>query len=619
MVKPFQIGSEPVLCDGAMGTLLYARGGVPFGRCFDELDLTRPDLVRSVHLDYIRAGAEIIETNTFGANAIRLSGHGLDARTAEINAAGVRLAIEARDLCGQHVWIAGAVGPLGRGLAPMGHIAPSRARAVFQEQIAALATAGADLLILETFGDLREMTEAVLAARSVCALSIIAQMAFNEDGRTLAGDSPQDVVSALEGLGVTALGANCSIGSEPMLRVIEAMAGVTHIPLSAQPNAGFPAYVSGRYVYLASPEHMADYARRMVEAGAAVVGGCCGTTHEHVSAMRDATRGLRLKSGASASSQPPPAPTTPVAVRPVVTPTRLARKLGKGFVVTLEVDPPRGFDVGGLVKRLEPLARLGYVDALDVADSPRAQARMSALALCSLLQMRLGLETILHVAIRHRNLVALHSDLLGAHALGVRNVLAVMGDPPRDGDYPEASVVADITPSGLMALLKAFNRGQGPGGARTDQPTAFTIGGAFNPNAQDPDKEQRALEKKLAAGVDFLLSQPVYDPDVVERWRQRLGGFPVPLLVGVLPLRSLRHAEFLHNEVPGIVVPEEVRRQLRAAGEDNEEAVGLALARELLVAVAPLVGGAYVIPPFGHYDVVEPLFKGLETSVLGHR
>ena len=585
----------PVLCDGAMGTELYARADVAF-------------------LDYIQAGAEVIDTNTFGANRVRLAGHGLQDRVWETNQAAVAVAREARRLTGQHVWIAGSIGPLGRPLAPVGPISPAHAREVFQEQAAALAEAGADLLILETFGDLREVREAVLAARAACDLPIVAQMTFTEEGRTPAGDVPADIVRTLEGLGVAAVGANCSVGSEPMLRVMEEMAQVARVPLAAQPNAGFPAYVGGRFIYLASPEYMARHARRMVEVGVSLVGGCCGTTPRHIAAMRDALRGVQVgrrppsgvvvRERAVPAAQPPPEP------------TGLAQRLGRKFVVTVEADPPKGFDVSGYLLALQTLKRLGYVDAINVADSPRAQARMSALAMCVLIQTRLGLETILHLTTRHRNLVAIHSELLGAHALGVRNIFCVMGDLPRVGDYPSATAVADITASGLMALLGSFNQGRDVAGKPIGQSTAFLIGGAFNLSAADADRELKVLERKLRAGVHFLLTQPVWDPEVVARWEQRLGGrFPVPVLLGVLPLRSSRHAEFLHHEVPGMVVPQEVRQRMREAGDRAPE-LGVALVRELLQAVHGRVAGAYVMPPFGHFDVVAQLLEGLDIPNL---
>ncbi len=600
-----RLSKGPLLCDGAMGTQLYARG-VSFDRCFDELNLTRPELVRGIHLDYIRAGAEIIETNTFGANAVRLAKHRLEDKVREINRRGAQIARECAARADQPVLVAGSIGPLGKPVEPYGPITPEQAQRAFAEQVEGLVEGGVDLLIIETFSDLREMELAIAAARSVTDIPIIAQMTFNEDGVTLRGDDPVTIVARLEELGVEVIGANCSVGSQPMLAVVEKMAPLSSKPLSAQPNAGFPAYIEGRFVYLSSPEYMAEYARRMVEAGAVIVGGCCGTTPEHIARMREAIQDLRppeLRRKAVQISFPTPEP-VPAVVE--AEPTELARRLERKFVITVEVDPPKGFDLSRLMPRLEALRDSGVVDAINVADSPRAQARMSALAMAGLIQNRLGMEAILHLACRHRNLVALHSELLGAHAMGVRNVFVVMGDPPRIGDYPDATAVADIVPSRLVRLIKAFNRGEDLAGRPIEQPTSFFVGVAFNPNAENLDRELRVLEKKVNAGADFLLTQPVYDPEVLERVLKRIGAFPVPVIMGVLPLYSHRHAEFLHNEVPGIHVPEVVRRRMREAGQDGL-AVGVELARELLSAVRDHVHGAYIMPPFGRYDVVEAI------------
>ena len=603
-----RLAKGPLLCDGAMGTQLYARG-VSFDRCFDELNLTRPELVRGIHLDYIRAGAEIIETNTFGANAVRLAKHRLEDKVREINRRGAQIARECAVRADQPVLVAGSVGPLGKPVEPYGPITPEQARRAFAEQVEGLVEGGVDLLIIETFSDLREMELAIAAARSVASIPIIAQMTFNEDGVTLRGDDPVTIVTRLEQLGVEVVGANCSVGSQPMLAVVEKMAPVSGKPLSAQPNAGFPAYIEGRFVYLSSPEYMAEYARRMVEAGAVIVGGCCGTTPEHIARMREAIQDLRppeLRRKGVQISFPTPEPVPVVEVEP----TELARRLERKFVITVEVDPPKGFDLSRLLPKLEALRDSEVVDAINVADSPRAQARMSALAMAGLIQNRLGMETILHLACRHRNLVALHSELLGAHAMGVRNVFVVMGDPPRIGDYPDATAVADIVPSRLVQLIKAFNRGEDLGGRPIEQPTSFFVGVAFNPNAENLDRELKALEKKVDAGADFLLTQPVYDPEVLERVLQRIGAFPVPVIMGVLPLYGHRHAEFLHHEVPGIHVPEAVRRRMREAGKEGL-AVGVELARELLSAVRDHVHGAYIMPPFGRYDVVEAIGQDL--------
>ncbi len=508
----------PVLCDGAMGTQLYERGGVTFDRCLDELNLSNPELVKSIHLDYIRAGAEIIETNTFGANRPRLATHGLEERVAEINEAAVQLAREARRLTGQRIWIAGSVSSLGRFLSPLGPV----------------------------------------------------------------------------------IGANCSVGSEYMLQVVEQMTKIAKTPVSAQPNAGFPTYQGGRFLYRSAPEYMAQHARRMVEAGVTVLGGCCGTTPEHIAAIRDALQGIGLPHAgrSSVAVVKRPRSTTPPA--PAVEPTGLSCKLGRKFMVTVEVDPPKGFDVSSALEALSELKASGLVDAINVADNPRG----------TLIQSRLGMETILHLALRHRNLVALHSELLGAHALGVRNIFAVMGDLPRTGDYPDATSISDITTSGMIKLIKAFNSGVDLTGKPIEQATSFLVGCAFNLGAADMDKELRTLDRKLKAGADFILTQPVYTAEAVEKARQRQGGFSAPLLIGILPLRSHRHAEFLHNEVPGMVIPTEIRERMRLAGDHAAE-VGIELCQKLLHEVHGQVGGAYFLPPFGRYDTVLRVLEGV--------
>jgi homocysteine S-methyltransferase len=599
-----------------MGTELYGRGSVSFERCFDELNLSRPDLIKGVHLDYIRAGAEIIETNTFGANRVRLAAHGLEAKIREINIQGVAVAKEACRLTGQMIWIAGSVGPLGKPLAPLGIFSPSYAREVFREQIRFLAEGGISLIVLETFSSLKEMTEAILAARDVCDLSIVAQMTFTEEGKTTFGDTPANIVGNLQTLGVQVVGANCSVGSHSMVQVMEEMVQVSQLPLSAQPNAGFPDFVGGRFAYRSSPEYMAGHAQRMVEMGVSIVGGCCGTTPEHIAAMRNAIRKLRPslltpRPVIVSSREKGGLAGTPAILRE---PTALAQKLGRKFVVTIEMDPPKGFDISRDLSSVTDLKGLSVVDAFNVADSPRAQGRMSALAMCTLIQTRMGRETILHLATRHRNLVALHSELLGAHALGVRNIFAVMGDLPRIGDYPNATTVSDITASGLLRLIKSFNRGVDLAGKPIEQPTSFFVGCALNMGAKDLDRELKVLEKKVEAGADFILTQPVYSAEVVEGCWNRLGGFPLPVIMGVLPLRSLRHAEFLHNEVPGIVIPEDVLGRMRAAGKGGPQ-TGVALAQELLRGVWEKIGGVYFIPPFGRYEVVGEVLAPL-TDIL---
>lgn len=623
----------PVLGDGGMGTQIYERAQGNFSENLDELNsrdtelgrpvqqdhileelnLSDPELVKSVHLDYIRAGAEIIGTHTFGANRVRLAEHRLEGREAEINEAAVRIAQEARNLTGQRIWIAGTVGPMGRPLAPLGPITPAQARRVFAGQVRVLAEAGADLVVLDTFADLRELKEAIRGARDVTDLPIIAHMTFTEDGTTLAGDTPTVAAEALQSMDVQVIGTNCSVGSEPMLRVLEEMARVTDMPLSAQPNAGFPSYRNGRLIYRSSPEYVAQYARKMVMSGASIVGGCCGTTPEHVAAIRDALVGVhspRARPPVSATTRRRPAVAAPSAAGP----TSLSRKLGRKFVITTEVSPPNGFDVSSTLDALSVLRDSGLVDTMNVADNPRAQSRMSALAMSSLIQARLGMETIMHLALRHRNLVALHSELLGAHALGVRNVFIVMGDVPRTGSYPDATSISDITASGAIRLIKALNSGVDGSGRPIEQATSFNVGCAFNMGATNMDRELRTLDRKLDAGADFILTQPVYSAELVEQTRQRLGGFPAPVLLGILPLRSPRHAEFLHNEVPGMAIPEEIRARIGAAGDDaaNE---GVEICQELLRDVHGAVAGLYFMPPFGRYRIVLDVLEGLKDTL----
>jgi homocysteine S-methyltransferase len=605
-----RLARGPLLCDGAMGTLLYARG-VPFDQCFDALNLTQRELVLNVHLDYLRAGAEMIETNTFGANPLKLAAHGLADRVRDVNRQGAKIAKEARDVFGQAVLIAGSVGPLGKPMAPFGRVTPAEARAAFRAQIDALVEGGVDVLILETFADLAELGEAVRAARECCDLPVIAQMSFAEDGRTRYGHTPSEVVSALEGLGVDALGANCGVGPVPMLEVVQQMVASGRTPVSAQPNAGFPALVEERYIYQTSPAHMAAYARRMVEAGALIVGGCCGTTPEHIAAIGRAIADLRPPAGRAPAAiaagpsreEPPP---------PVDQPSQLAQKLRRQFVISVEVDPPKGLDATKDLEGARLLAEAG-ADVIDVGDSPIGRVRMSALAMCYLIQQQAGIETIIHFTTRDRNLVGLQADLIGAHAMGVRNILALTGEPPR-GDYPHVTAVYDVDSVGLMRIIKRFNEGLDLSGKSIGHPARFLIGGALDLNPETLDRELPKLERKLEAGVDFFMSQPVYEPEAFDHFERRVGRLPVPVLVGVLPLQSFRHAEFLHNEVPGIAIPTWVRDRMQAAGSAGREE-GLRLARELLLALLDRIDGAYLMPSFGRYEICAALVREIRARI----
>ncbi len=608
---PFRarLARGPLLCDGAMGTLLYARGA-PFDHCFDALNLTNRERVLNVHLDYLRAGAEIVETNTFGANTFKLAQHGLADRVRDINRQGGKIAKEARDIFGRAFFIAGSVGPLGRPMAPFGRVTPAEARTAFRAQIDGLVEGGVDLLVLETFADLSELLEAVSAAREACDLPLVAQVTFTEDGRTRYGHSPTEVVAALEGAGADLVGANCSVGPVPMLEVIQQMASVARVPLSAQPNAGFPTLVEGRYIYLSSPEHMATYAKKMIDAGVRVIGGCCGTTPEHIAAIRRAI---------AEDAAPERVVVEPVSAAPreevlpaVGKPSELAQKLHRSFVISVEVDPPKGLDATKDLEGARLLKDAG-ADVIDVGDSPIGRVRMSALAMCYLIQQHCGIETIIHFTTRDRNLVGLQADLIGAHAMGVRNVLALTGEPPR-GDYPNVTAVYDVDSAGLARIIKRFNEGLDLAGKSIGHPARFLIGGALDMTTATLDRELPKMERKLEAGVDFFMTQPIYEPETLDAFERRVGRLPVPVLVGVLPLQSSRHAEFLHNEVPGITIPDWIRDSMRIVGNAGRDE-GFRLAHELLNVLVDRIDGAYLMPSFGRYEVCAALVREIRARV----
>lgn len=611
-IHPFRarLARGPLLCDGAMGTLLYARG-VPFDHCFDALNLTDRERVLNVHLDYLRAGAEIVETNTFGASTFKLALHGLADRVRDVNRQGAKIAKEARDIFGRAFFIAGSVGPLGRPMVPFGRVTPAEARTAFRAQIDGLVEGGVDLLILETFANLSELLEAVSAAREACDLPLVAQMTFTEDGRTRYGHGPAEVVAALEGAGADLVGANCSVGPVPMLEVIQQMASVAHVPLSAQPNAGFPTLVEGRYIYLSSPDHMATYAKKMVDAGVRLIGGCCGTTPEHIAAIR---RAIAAAGASQERITPDAVPAVPrEEVLPAVgAPSELAQTLHRSFVISVEVDPPKGLDATKDLEGARLLKDAG-ADVIDVGDSPIGRVRMSALAMCYLIQQHVDIETIIHFTTRDRNVVGLQADLIGAHAMGVRNVLALTGEPPR-GDYPSVTAVYDVDSVGLMRIIKRFNEGLDLAGKSIGHPARFLIGGALDMTTTTLDRELPKMERKLEAGVDFFMTQPIYEPETLDAFERRVGRLPVPVLVGVLPLQSFRHAEFLHNEVPGITIPDWIRDRMRIAGNAGRDE-GFGLARQLLDGLVDRIDGAYLMPSFGRYEVCAALVREIRARV----
>jgi homocysteine S-methyltransferase len=607
-----RLGGGVVLADGAMGTLLYDKG-IPFDRSFDSLNLTDPSLVQAVHREYIRAGAELIETNTFGANRFRLAAHGVIDAPRAVNRAGAQVARNAREEVGEAVFVAGAMGPLGKPVAPLGTIPRDEAVDAYREQVEGLVEGGVDLIIVETQTDLAEALIAVEAVRRVTAdLPLVLEMTFAEDGRTLYGAHPEDVVRAVTGKGVDAIGANCSVGPQKLLEIIERFRRKTDLPLSVMPNAGLPRFVSGRFLYLSSPEYLAEYAVRFADAGARLIGGCCGTTPAHVRRMKDALRGRRDGSHAPmAPSAPAPAeraaPATAVEEAPPPADpaqrTLLSRKLAaREFVVSVEVDPPRGTRPKKMIEGALLLKTAG-VDTINVADSPMARVRMSSIALASMITSQVGIETILHFTCRDRNLMGIQSDLMGAHALGIRNILALTGDPPRAGDYPNATAVFDVDSVGLIRILKRLNQGMDLGGNSIGEPTRFLIGCAVNPTAENFEQEIARFRTKAEAGAEFAMSQPLYELETLVRFLDAVGKPRIPLLLGLLPLQSHRHAEFLHNEVPGIVIPEPARRAMREAGERGVE-VGVEMCRKLLLEARDLVEGAYLMPSFGRYEVV---------------
>ena len=608
-VKGFleRLQDDVVVDDGAMDTMLYARG-VFVNRCFDELNLSNPALVRSVHEEYLEAGADIIETNTFGAHRFKLGPHGFDQQVRKINREGARVAREAAQGRGL---VAGSIGPLGKPLEPLGNVSFDEAVAAYREQAEGLAEGGVDLFAIETIPALDQARAAVTAIRAVSALPITVSMTFTEEGTTFYGDKPEDVVRTLEDWDVTVVGANCSQGPQPMLETVQRMASVAkRLKLSAMPNAGAPAMVDGRYVYLCTPEYMASYARRFIAAGATVVGGCCGTTPAHI---RNLVRSVRMVQPArevvTVVPQVAAKETLPPIPREEKSP--LARNMGKKFVVSVELDPPKGADPGRIIDRAQ-YCKENEIDAVNVADGPRASARMSAQSLCVLMQTKVGVDTILHYTCRDRNLLGIQSDLLGAYALGLRNILAITGDPPKLGDYPDATAVYDVDSIGLIRIMDHLNHGRDLAGNAIGPPLGIHIGCGADPSKPDLEKEVRRLEEKIKAGAEYVMTQPVYDPKTVETFLGMIRHLHVPVLIGILPLYSHKNAEFLHNEVPGMTIPEDIRERMRKAGSgEDAQAEGVRIAQEALLAVRDLVQGAYVMPPFNKVDLAVRVIEVL--------
>jgi homocysteine S-methyltransferase len=604
------LDTRVLVCDGAMGTMLYAKG-IFLNRSFDELNLTQADLVAEVHQAYVRAGADVVETNTFGANRIKLGAFGLADKVHAINVQGAKIA---RHAARDQVYVAGAIGPLGIRIEPWGKTGVDEAEEFFREQARGLLEGGVDLFVLETFRDVNEIGAAIRAVRSICDLPIVAQVTTEDDGNSLDGAAPEAFVPELERLGAQVVGLNCSVGPAAMLETIERMSHVATVKLSAQPNAGRPREIEGRHIYLCSPEYMASYARRFINSGVRLVGGCCGTTPEHIRHIKMAVRVLapaveKTPRFARAGETKVPAPPVEPVARPEK--SRMANGLARGeFVISVELVPPRGFRAEALVEQAKQL-RIHGVDLVNIPDGPRAGARMSALSAAVLVQQQAGLETILHYACRDRNLLGMQSDLLGAHSMGVRNLLLITGDPPQVGDYPDATGVFDVDSIGLTNVVTRLNRGFDIGGQSIGVPTAFHIGVAANPGALDPDEELRRLAYKVEAGAEFVITQPVFDAGELERFLARIAEFRVPVLAGVTPLDSLRHAEFMANEVPGVRVPEAVvDRMRRAEGRGEAAAEGLAIAREVTGQIRSMVQGLQISTTSGAVHAALRLIQG---------
>ena len=604
--------------DGAMGTMLYGRG-VFLNVCYDELSLKQPDLVRDIHREYVRAGAELIETNTFGANPVKLATHGLAGDTERINSAAAGLA---REAAGERAAVAGAIGPLGVRVEPFGELSLDEARAMYERQVRGLLAGGVDGFILETFSDVAELGAAVQAVKALSDLPIIAQMTVGTDGKTHYGTDPLVFGPELAAMGVDVIGVNCSVGPHGVLEAVEKLARVVSLPISAQPNAGLPREVGDRKIYMASPEYMASYARRLVEAGARFVGGCCGTTPDYIRAMVGFVQSVSPRHAFDMGTLPAPARAVAIEPVPLAARSRLGAKLAEGrFVTTVEIVPPKGIDPGPMFDQVRQLKAAG-VDAVNVPDGPRAQSRMGALLSALMIEREVGLEAVVHYACRDRNLLGMLSDLLGAAAAGIRNLLIITGDPPKMGPYPEATAVFDIDSIGLTNLVGRLNRGLDPGGNPIGPPTKFVIGVGANPAAPDFERELKRFAYKVEAGAEFAVTQPVFDLDQLDRFLARVESFRIPIVAGIWPLVSLRNAEFLANEVPGVSVPEAILDRMRAAsagGKEEALAEGVRIAREMLVAVAERVQGAQVSAPMGRVPVALEVLEAAPIEPAGIR
>jgi homocysteine S-methyltransferase len=602
--------------DGAVGTRLYDKG-VYINRSYDELNLAAPDLVREVHDEYVNAGAEIIETNTFGATRHKLQPYGLESKVREMNIAAVRIA---REAAGDRVFVAGAIGPLGLRIEPFGPTSFDEAKDMFREQVEALLEGGVDLFVLETFSELPVIEQAIRAVREVSDLPIIAQMAIQMDGKTTFGTTPETFTARLDELDVDVIGLNCGMGPNHVLNALEKMRPLTAKKLSAQPNAGLPRDVQGRQFYMGSPEYMAEFSRRFVQAGAKFVGGCCGTTPTHIKLIAEAIRSVSPRQAISQARKESAhvAELTPVDVKvvPADERSRWGRKIARGeFVTSVEVLPPKGCDAQKTLESIRLLKEAG-VDGVNIPDGPRAQTRMSAQATAVLVEREIGIEAVLHYCCRDRNLLGMMSDLLGAAALGLHNLLLITGDPPKMGPYPDATAVFDIDAIGLTNMVNKLNHGVDIGNNPIGKPTAFSIGVGVNPGAVNLDEEIRRFEWKVEAGAEYAITQPVFDTDQLLRFLDKISHVRIPIIAGILPLISFRNAEFMHNEVPGVNVTPDILERMRIASDKSKEHgrdEGIAIARDSLMEVQEHIQGVQVSAPFGNVKYALQVFDALST------
>ncbi len=601
-----------LVADGAMGTMLY-QGGVFINRCFDLLSVERPDLVSRIHREYVAAGARLLETNTFGANRARLAGHGLEDRLEEINHAAVRLA---REAAGDRAFVGGSMGTVGLSEQVAGGYGAEDLEAVFREQAEALLTAGVDVFVVETIPTLSEMEAALTAIRGLTPdVPVVALVTFNDDGETQAGETPERVAERLTELGADVIGANCSVGPKPMLDCLVRMARVTPVPLAAMPNAGLPQSVAGRLIYMAAPEYFGKFAKRFVQAGVRLLGGCCGTTPEHVRQMAHSVSGFAPARETPRIDVAAPAPERSGREgTPTERKTALAGRLAAGadFAASVELTPPKSADLTELLEAVRRLHDAG-VQAVNIPEYARISPRPTPISIARRIRDQVPIETIVHYCCRDRNLYGMQADLLSAHALDVRDILIITGDPPKAGEYAVPTAVFDVDSVGLVSVAAGLNRGLDAAGKETDVPLALHVGVGVNPGAVDLDREVERFRRKVEAGAEFAMSQPVFDPGLLERFTAALGRPPIPILVGILPLYSYRNAEFLHNEVPGMQIPAEVRERMRgAATAEAGRAEGVAIAREALDGVRgmPGVAGVYVMPPFGRYHLALDVLAG---------